>query len=152
MGDLTASLAHELSQPLTAIRSNANAGLRFMRHEPVGPDGLRDLLADIVEANSRAVEVIRRIRDFVKKEDALEFDTVDLATVVREVVALSHSDAILRDIRVRVEVDGGLPPVRGDRVQLQQVLLNILLNAFEAAANVRPRSVRSGSARTMSMA
>jgi two-component system sensor kinase FixL len=132
MGELAASLAHELNQPLTAILSNAQAAIRFMASKPVNLEEVREILNDIVKDNSRAGEVIRRMRVLVKKEAQLEFTAVDLPSLIRDVVALLHSDAILQKVRLALELNSDLPPVQGDRVQLQQVVLNILLNAFDA--------------------
>lgn len=131
LGELAASLAHELNQPLTAILSNAQAAQRFLSVEPTNLDEIKDILKDIVEDNSRAGEIIRRMRALVKKED-LAFAALDIVGVVRDVIQLIHSDAILRNVRVSLEASPNLPSVRGDRVQLQQVVLNLLLNAFEA--------------------
>lgn len=131
MGELSASLAHELNQPLTAILSNAQAALRFISSKPADLEEVREILQDIVKDNSRAGEVIRRLRALVKKE-ALEFASLDLASLIRDVVVLLHSDAILQHVKIGLELDENLPPVRGDKVQLQQVVLNLLLNAFDA--------------------
>jgi PAS domain S-box-containing protein len=131
MGELAASLAHELNQPLTAILSNAQAALRFLGSKPAQLEEVREILQDIVKDNSRAGEVIRRIRALVKKEQ-LEFTNLDLTILVRDVLALVHSDTILHNVRISLELEDNLPSVQGDRVQLQQVVLNILLNAFEA--------------------
>jgi PAS domain S-box-containing protein len=131
MGELAASLAHELNQPLTAILSNAQAALRFMSSKPADLEEVREILQDIVKDNSRASEVIRRMRALVKKED-VEFATLDLASLISDVVLLVHSDAILQNVRITLDLPDNLPLVRGDRVQLQQVVLNILLNAFDA--------------------
>lgn len=92
---------------------------------------VREILADIIEDNIRAGEVIRRIRSLVKKE-VLEVALFDLNSVIRDVVLLARTDAILHNSRMSLDIDAGLPLVRGDRVQLQQVLLNLLLNAFDA--------------------
>ncbi len=137
MGQLASSLAHELNQPLTAILSNVQAAQRFMMADPIDLAELRDILNDIVQDDYRASEVIRRIRAVVKK-GGLEVIPLDLAGVMRDVVALVHSDAIVRGTRVTLDIDSTLPPVRGDRVQLQQVMLNLLLNAFDAMNEVPP--------------
>jgi len=131
MGELAASLAHELNQPLTAILSNAQAALRFLSNKPAHLEEVREILNDIVHDNSRAGEVIRRMRLLVKKEEP-GFTSVDLAALIREVVALLHSDAILQNVRIMLALNDDLPPVRGDKVQLQQVMLNLMLNAFDA--------------------
>ncbi len=131
MGELSASLAHELNQPLTAILSNSQAAQRFLSAEPPNINEVREILADIVQDNTRASEVIRRMRTLVKKGQ-LEFSLLDLASMVREIVVLVHSDAVLRNVRVVIDCAADSPPVRGDKIQLQQVLINLLLNAFEA--------------------
>ncbi|RKE39467.1 two-component system sensor kinase FixL [Paraburkholderia sp. BL23I1N1] len=131
LGEMASSLAHELNQPLTAILSNVQAAQRFMADDAVDLAEVREILTDIVEDSGRASEVIRRIRAFVKK-DELELGPLDLAGVLRDVVILVHSDAIVRGIRVTLDARENLPAVRGDRVQLQQVVLNLLLNAFDA--------------------
>jgi two-component system sensor kinase FixL len=143
MGELAASLAHELNQPLTAILSNAQAALRFMSNKPADLEEVREILQDIVKDNSRAGEVIRRMRALVKKEE-LEFASLDLASLIRDVVALVHSDAILQNVKIALELDDNLPPVRGDKVQLQQVVLNLMLNAFDSMKDcpVRERDVK----------
>jgi two-component system sensor kinase FixL len=132
MGQLSASLAHELNQPLTAILSNARAGLRFMAHEPPALDELRPILEDIIEANARAAEIIRGMRALLKKEEAPQFQSLYVPRLIADVVALVHSDAILQDVHIHLDMHDALPHVRGDRIQLQQVVLNILVNAFDA--------------------
>ncbi|HKA33944.1 MAG TPA: PAS domain S-box protein, partial [Candidatus Binatia bacterium] len=146
MGELAASLAHELNQPLTAILSNAQAALRFLGRESVDLAEVREILQDIVQDNSRAGEVIRRMRALVKKEK-LEFVTLDLAALIRDVATLLHSDAILLNVEIVIETDDDLPPVVGDKVQIQQVVLNLLLNAFDAMKE-SPRNERKATIRT----
>ena len=131
MGELAASLAHELNQPLTAILSNAQAAQRFLANNRVDVEEVREILRDIVDDNNRASEVIRRMRALVRKEE-LEFNSLDLTGMIREIVLLVHSDAVLHNIRVSCDFAARLPEVRGDKIQLQQVLLNLLLNAFDA--------------------
>ncbi|CDY76340.1 Signal transduction histidine kinase [Caballeronia glathei] len=131
LGELAASLAHELNQPLTAILSNVQAAQRFMMSDPINLDEVREILQDLVEDNNRASEILRRIRALVKKGE-LELVPLSLASVIGDVALLVHSDAIVRAVRVSLDVDPGLPLVRGDKVQLQQVVLNLLLNAFDA--------------------
>ena len=131
MGELATSLAHELNQPLTAILSNVQAAQRFLGANPPNLTEVRDILKDVVQDNNRASEVIQRLRALVRK-DASAFVALDIGDLLRDVVRLVHSDAILRHSRVVLEVAPGLPPVLGDRIQLQQVALNLLLNAFEA--------------------
>jgi two-component system sensor kinase FixL len=111
--------------------SNAQAAQRFMAMDPIDLDEVREILHDLVADNRRASEVIRRIRALLKKGE-LEAAPLSLAEVIGDVVLLLHSDAIVRGVRVFMNIDPGLPPVHGDRVQLQQVVLNLLLNAFDA--------------------
>jgi two-component system sensor kinase FixL len=143
MGELATSLAHELNQPLTAILSNAQAAQRFLSAKPADLDEVREILEDIVKDDSRAGEVIHRMRALVKKEE-LEFAPINIASVIGDVVQLVHSDGILRNIRVEIECQDGLPSVRGDRVQLQQVVINLLINAFDAMkdATAKERNVK----------
>jgi PAS domain S-box-containing protein len=131
MGELAASLAHELNQPLTAILSNAQAAQRFLAADPADIGEVRAILRDIVEDDSRAGEVIRRVRELVRKGD-LDVVPLELAEVVRDVVLLLHSDAILHNVHIVLEMTPDAPKILGDRVQLQQVMLNLLLNAFQA--------------------
>ena len=137
LGELAGSLAHELNQPLTAILSNSQAAQRFMEADPINVSEVQDTLRDIVADNCRASEIIRKMRALVRKGD-VELQPLDIGSVVRDVVLLVHSDAIMRGIRTRLEIPAVLPPVRGDKVQLQQVVLNLLLNAFDAMHECRP--------------
>jgi len=131
MGELAASLAHELNQPLTAILSNAQTAERFLASDWVDLDEVREILKDVVEDDRRASEVIHRLRALVRKEPPA-FAPLDLGSVIGDVVRLVHGDAVLRHSRVSVEVALGLPAVLGDRIELQQVVLNLLVNAFDA--------------------
>ena len=132
MGALTASLAHELNQPLTAILSNAQAAQRILRAEPVQLDEIREILTEIVEDDKRAGEVIYRLRGLLKKGGGLEFTLLDVNEMVGEVARLVSGDAVLRNVTVRLDLAPHLPPVRGDRVQLQQVVMNLVLNGLDA--------------------
>jgi C4-dicarboxylate-specific signal transduction histidine kinase len=131
MGELTASLAHELNQPLTAILSNAQAAQRILASDKSDLVDIRDILGDIVEDDKRAGEVIHRLRGFLKKSN-LELSTLDIGELVSQVARLVSSDAIIRNVAIRLELAPGLPPVCGDRVQLQQVILNLLMNGLDA--------------------
>lgn len=131
LGELATSLAHEVNQPLTAILSNAQAAQRFLSKKSPDIEEVREILHDIVQDSNRAGDVIRRMRALVKKED-IEFGSLDLSSTIREILMLVQSDAALRNVRVVLDVSPDLPQVRGDRIQLQQVLLNLLLNAFDA--------------------
>ena len=131
LGELTASLAHELNQPLTAILSNAQAAQRILEADAANLTEVSAILKDIVEDDKRAAAVIHRLRGLLKKGD-LEPSTLDLNELVSEVARLVNSDMIARDVLLRLELAPDLPPVRGDRVQLQQVVLNLILNGLDA--------------------
>ena len=141
MGELTASLAHELNQPLTAILNNAQVAQRLLAAEAVDVAEMREILNDIVSDDKRAADVIRRLRLLLKKGD-LEYVSLDLNEVVTEVARLVMSDAAIRNISMRLETAADLPRVRGDRVQLQQVVLNLVLNGLDA---MREPGSREGS-------
>jgi PAS domain S-box-containing protein len=135
LGALTASIAHEINQPLSGIITNAGTGLRMLNADPPNVDGARETARRTLRDGNRASEVITHLRAlFSKKEVAAE--SVDLNEATREVIALSVSE--LRKSRVipRLEFADDLPPVTGDRVQLQQVILNLLRNAIDAMDGV----------------
>jgi len=139
MGELTASLAHELNQPLAAILSNAQAAGRFLGGESPDLVQVRECLTDIVADDKRAAEVIRRLRGLLKKE-AAQRSSVDLNEVVSEAIRLLRNDAMLRNVSVKVEPFAGLPPVLGDRIQLYQVALNLIVNGVDAVAERPPEN------------
>lgn len=145
MGELMASLAHELNQPLAAIRSNAQAALRFLSASTPNLEEVRAALAEIVEDDRWASEVIRRLRMLARRGES-ERAQVDLNEIVRDTLQLVRTEAIERNISVELDLAPVLPSVLGDRVQLQQVILNLLLNAVEAMAG--PDSHRSLVVRT----
>jgi PAS domain S-box-containing protein len=146
MGELAASLAHELNQPLAAILGNAETAQKILRRENVDLAELRAICGDIVSENHRATEVMRRMRALVSKQPPA-LAPQDIGTVIGDVARLVHADAVLRHCRVVVDVAPDLPPVMGDRVELQQVVLNLLMNAFDALgecpAHEREVSVRA---------
>ncbi|MDB5772204.1 MAG: hypothetical protein JWM42_2578 [Burkholderia sp.] len=131
LGEFSGALAHELNQPLTAILSNAQAARRFLAADRIDLQEIRDILEDIVNEDKRAGEVIRRLRALFMKDDPKP-QSLDLNQVVNEALDLAQSDLITRNVKVTVRLQPGLSAIRGDRVQLQQVLLNLILNACEA--------------------
>ena len=133
LGELSSSLAHELSHPITAILSNAQAAQRFLADDNVDLDEVREILNDIVTQDQRAGEVIHGLRLLLQKgEPQKQCDDVDLNEVIRDVVQLMRGDLINRNATLDTHLAQNLPAVTGDRVQLQQVLLNLALNGCEA--------------------
>ncbi len=131
LGELSGALAHELSQPLSAILINAHAARRLLARDPLDAEELRAALDDIIANDKRAGAVIERLRVLLKKGVGL-FERVDMNEIVREVLDLAHSDFLARRISVTTDLVSPMKPVYGDRVQLQQVLLNLVLNACES--------------------
>ena len=136
LGELSSSLAHELTHPLTAILSNAQAAQRFLADDNVDLDEVREILNDIVTQDQRAGEVIHGLRLLLQKgEPQKQCDDVDLNEVILDVVNLMRSDLINRNVTLDTNLAQKLPAIAGDRVQLQQVLLNLALNGCEAMAD-----------------
>lgn len=131
LGELSGSLAHELNQPLMAILSNAQAAQRFLAQRPPRMDQLDEILSDIVKSDHRARAVIQRLRAMLRKEE-VQHQALDLNDLVEESLRLLRSDLLDRGVTLGTELAPGLPAVSGDRVQLQQVLLNLLMNACDA--------------------
>lgn len=134
MGELSASLAHELNQPLAAIRTNAQVGLRHINQTPQDIDEIREILEDIVSDNRRAGEVIRRLRSLFKKRE-FEKARININQIIQEVVTLIRSEALTRSVTIDIRLDESLPLVLGDKIHLQQVIINFILNASEAMQN-----------------
>ena len=140
LGQLSGALAHELNQPLTAILSNAQAAQRFLKRDSVDLDEVRAIIDDIVSDDKRAGEVIRRLRALLKRGEA-QLQAIDLNDVVAEALKLAQGDLSLRNISVSTTLAKDSVAVRGDRIQLQQVLLNLIMNAADAM-NAIPQDER----------
>lgn len=142
LGELTASIAHELNQPLAAVRANADACIGWLQRSPPDLKGARRSVEWIIEDGNRASEVIRHVRALAKRTD-IEMVPLDLNQVVREAVALVQREMATHAVSVRMELRSVLPNVFGDRIQLQQVLINLIMNAIEAMEGVmdRPREL-----------
>jgi C4-dicarboxylate-specific signal transduction histidine kinase len=142
LGALTASIAHEVNQPLSGIITNASTCVRMLDGDPPNVDGARETAKRTIRDGRRAADVITRLRAlFSKKEAATEL--VDLNEATREVIALSRSELERNRVITRTNLADELPPVTGDRVQLQQVILNLLRNGSDAMSRVddRPREL-----------
>ena len=137
LGEMTASLAHELNQPLSAIVSNANAGMRFIDKGKVDPVELREILADVVADGRRANEIIRNVRSAIKKGSAIR-GAINLNDVVRNVAHMVQPDAISHLCEVHTSLAEDLPIIEGDPTQIQQVMVNLVSNAFEAMRDAPP--------------
>lgn len=142
LGQLSASIAHELNQPLTGVITNSGTCLRMLTSYPPDLDGAREAVRRITRDGNRAAEVIARLRALFERKGSV-FESVDLNEAAREVIALSVGELQKSLVTVRTEFADGLPPVKADRVQLQQVVINLLRNAIDAMHTVddRPRDV-----------
>ena len=138
LGEMSASIAHEVNQPLTAIATNAEASLRWLSRDVPDIEEARASIGQVVKDAHRAGEVIRRIRDFSKKADP-QMTQLDINGVVEEAVTLVQHEALRHGVAIRLELASGLPPVRGDRIQLQQVIVNLAINGMEAMTSVQDR-------------
>jgi signal transduction histidine kinase len=153
LGELSASLAHELNQPLTAILSNAQAARRLIANGTAqDTEEVRAILEDIIHDDRLAEEIIERMRALARKQ-RVEPESVDIAEALRELLPLVHADAVRRNVRIALDIAPALPKVRGNKVQLQQVALNLILNALDAVKDapvadreVRIRAYRDGAA------
>ena len=131
LGEMAAALAHEINQPLTAILSNAQAAQRFLETTPSDISDLREALADIVADSFRATEIVRKLRQFVRRVPP-ETMPLEMGNLAREVMQLMRRDAVSRGVRMTLDIAAPVPMVRCDKIQLQQVIINLLLNAFDA--------------------
>jgi PAS domain S-box-containing protein len=149
MGQLTASIAHEVNQPIAATVTNAQAALRWLHAQPPNVDEVEFVLGRIVKDAGRAGDVLGRIRDLVRKAPPRK-EPVDINEAIREVIELTRGEATKSGASVQTQLADGLPFIEGDRVELQQVLLNLIINALEAMSSVsdgvRELFVSTGSA------
>ena len=135
MGQLTASIAHEVNQPITAAVINAEAALRWLSAQPPDLEEVREALGHIVEDGTRAGNVIGGIRALIRKAPTRQA-CLDINEAIREVIALTRGEAAKTGVSVQTDLADGLPLIYGDRVQLQQVILNLIINAIEAMSGV----------------
>jgi PAS domain S-box-containing protein len=135
MGQLTASIAHEVKQPIAAAVTNAEAALRWLARRPPDLEEVRKALTRIVQDGNRASDVIGRIRDLVRKAPSPK-ERFEINGAIREVIEITRGEAVKNGVSVRMELGAGLQLIEGDRVQLQQVILNLMMNALEAMAGM----------------
>jgi C4-dicarboxylate-specific signal transduction histidine kinase len=142
MGEFAASIAHEIAQPLAAITTNGNACVNWLESERPNLEGARAAARCVLQDGNRVNEVLRSIRALVQKTEP-RMAPLDVGTVVEEALALARGELTRHEVSVRTEVESHLPPVLGDRIQLQQVLLNLINNAIHAMSGVleRPREI-----------
>jgi C4-dicarboxylate-specific signal transduction histidine kinase len=139
LGQMSASIAHEVNQPLAAIATTAAAGLRWLTREVPEVAEARACVNHIVQEANRAGNVIRSVRDLARRADP-EMTPLDINEVIDEVAALVKPEALRHWVTVQVQLASGLPLVRGDRVQLQQVIINLAINGVQAMATVTDRT------------
>jgi signal transduction histidine kinase len=139
MGAMTASIAHEIAQPLTAMASNANAGLRWLTQAPPNFEEVRAVLENIVRAGHRASEIIQGIRALFKETPQTRA-ALDLNRLIGEVLSLAQREIEKHAVTVDIRLDDTLPLVAADKVQMQQVIFNLVSNAIDAMEPVKDRS------------
>jgi PAS domain S-box-containing protein len=135
MGQLAASIAHEINQPITAVVTNASAGLLWLAAQPPDLDEVRDAFDRVIKAGNQAGKVTARIRALINKAPPRK-DDLEINEAILEVIALTHGELVKNGISLRTQLAAGLPLVQGDKVQLQQVTLNLIINAIEAMSGV----------------
>jgi C4-dicarboxylate-specific signal transduction histidine kinase len=135
MGQLTASITHEVNQPIASARNNARAAQNFLDMQPPDLSEVREALSCIVGDTDRAGEVVERINSLIKKAPVRR-DAVGIQDAILEVIALTRTEAANNSVSVRTQFAEGLPRVQGDRVQLQQVMLNLIVNAIQAMRGI----------------
>jgi PAS domain S-box-containing protein len=151
VGELTASIAHEVNQPITGVVTNAEAALRWLGAEPPNLDKVREVLGQIVNDGMRAGDVIHRIRALIKKAPP-RMARVDVNEAVLDVITLTRSELLRHGVSLQTQLATSLPFIEGDRIQLQQVILNLILNALEAISGTDEgaREMRIGTGRAAS--
>ena len=140
MGQLTASIAHEVNQPVAAVVTNADAALRWLGAQPPDLEEARHALRDIIKDGNRASDIIQRIRTLINNQVSARKERLDINEPILDVIALTRSEVLTNSVSLEMRLAKDLPLVQGDRVQLQQVMLNLIINAVQAMSGVRERS------------
>ena len=141
LGEMTASLAHELNQPLSAMVTNANAGMRLIDRGKEDPKTLHDILSDVVSDGRRAHDIIQNVRNTIKKGDSNR-RRINVNELVTNVAHAISADAIAYSCEVETSLAKDLPVIEGDPVQIQQVLVNLVSNALDAMRHTPPANAR----------
>lgn len=136
MGQLAASIAHEVSQPIAATVMNAHAALRWLNIQPPEVGEVRQVLGALIQQANRAADVLNRIRGHIRNVPPQK-EQMDLTSTIREMIEFTHAQIAKSGVNLNMQLDDGLPLINGDRVELQQVLLNLIINALEAMSSVR---------------
>jgi PAS domain S-box-containing protein len=139
MGHLTASIAHEVNQPIAALLTNAETAMRWLARQPPNSERAKPLIDRIISDGKRAADIVSRIRDFSKKAPARK-GNLEINEAILEIVKLTRAAMSDHSVLVKMQLSERLPPILGDRVQLQQVMLNLIMNAIEAMSEVREGS------------
>ena len=140
MVELTGALAHELNHPLGSILNNANAARRFLEQEEPDLDEISEIIGDIISEDKRARDVMQKLRALMKKTE-IEFRPLSINSVIEEVLKLTHSELVIKNVSLIRQFSDQLPRIIGDRVQLQQVFLNLIVNAIDAMKNASDRTL-----------
>ena len=138
LGEMAASIAHEIKQPVCALMAQADAGLRWLDAQPPELEEIRQSLSQILKAGNRVGEVIDRVRSLVKQASPRK-DRLDINEAIGEAIALTKAELERNGVRLQTQLSGNLPRIQGDRVQLQQVIINLVINASDAMSGVRGR-------------
>jgi PAS domain S-box-containing protein len=137
LGEMTASLAHELNQPLAAIVNNATAAMQYLEQSRLNPEQLREILNDVADDGRRACEIMQNVRSAIKKGSAIR-GPINLNDLVKAVAHMVQADAAAQSCKIELHLTQDLPAVEGDPTQIQQVLINLVLNAFDAMRDAPP--------------
>ena len=140
MGELTAALAHELNHPLGSILNNANAARRYLAQEDPDLDEIRDIINDIISEDRRANEVMQKVRNLMKKTE-VGLAPVKINSIIEEVLKLTHSELIIENVLLSKQLEKDLPQITGERIQLQQVFINLIMNAIDAMKESETRRI-----------
>jgi signal transduction histidine kinase len=139
MGQLTASIAHEVNQPIAALLTNAGTAVRWLARQPPNLEKAMPLIDRIISDGRRAANIVNRIRDFSKKAPARKAD-LEINETILDIVRLTRAAMSDHSVLLKMQLSEGLPYILGDRVQLQQVIMNLIMNAIEAMSEVKERS------------